>query len=67
MRVIKTNPLFVPFAVIKRIACADFMHHYAQSLLTETNGNIAAAARMAGLDRSNFKRLLKPLKRREAE
>ena len=36
-----------------------FEHQYVDRLLSTTGGNISAAARMAGLDRSNFRRLLK--------
>ncbi len=40
-------------------AKADFERRYLQAALTKCRGNLAAAARCSGMDRSNFRRLLK--------
>jgi DNA-binding NtrC family response regulator len=37
----------------------DFDRRYANGLLTATGGNVSQAARLAGLDRTNFRRLMK--------
>jgi DNA-binding NtrC family response regulator len=49
----------VPYVEAKRLALGEFNRSYLQSLLTRSNGNVTAASSMAGLDRSNFRRLLK--------
>lgn len=43
----------------KALAVTAFNLKYLRHQLKETGGNISAAARRAGLDRSNFKRMLK--------
>jgi two-component system response regulator HydG len=43
----------------KRLALGAFNRSYLKGLLAKSNGNVTAAASMAGLDRSNFRRLLK--------
>src|SRR5581483_9086139 len=43
----------------KRRLVASFDEVYTSELLRRTNGNMSEAARMAGLDRSNFRRLIK--------
>src|SRR5690606_36904167 len=40
-------------------AKADFERRYLQAALVKCRGNLAAAARCSGMDRSNFRRLLK--------
>lgn len=40
-------------------AKADFERRYLQAALAKCRGNLAAAARCSGMDRSNFRRLLK--------
>lgn len=40
-------------------AKADFERRYLKAALTQCRGNLAAAARCSGMDRSNFRRLLK--------
>ncbi len=47
------------FGVAKDLAVQSFERRYLMSLLQRTNGNISQASREAGLDRSNFKRVLK--------
>jgi two-component system NtrC family response regulator len=48
-----------PYADAKRRLVALFDDTYTTELLRRTNGNMSEAARRAGLDRSNFRRLLK--------
>ena len=43
----------------KRRVVRDFDRAYAQQLLERSNGNVSEAARLAGLDRSNFRRVLR--------
>jgi DNA-binding NtrC family response regulator len=49
----------LPYAEAKRRLVACFDEAYTGELLRETGGNMSEAARRAGLDRSNFRRLLK--------
>jgi DNA-binding NtrC family response regulator len=49
----------VPYAEAKRRVVRDFDRAYAQFLLERSNGNVSEAARLAGLDRSNFRRVLR--------
>jgi DNA-binding NtrC family response regulator len=49
----------VPYAEAKRSLVALFDETYTGELLRRTGGNLSEAARRAGLDRSNFRRLLK--------
>jgi two-component system response regulator HydG len=51
--------LDLPFAHAKRRATEIFEQAYMQALLKRTSGNVSEAARQAGLDRSNFRRVLK--------
>ncbi|HEY1694599.1 MAG TPA: sigma-54 dependent transcriptional regulator [Polyangiaceae bacterium] len=48
-----------PYAEAKRRLVALFDETYTGELLRRTGGNMSEAARRAGLDRSNFRRLLK--------
>lgn len=48
-----------PYADAKRSLVALFDETYTGELLRRTGGNLSEAARRAGLDRSNFRRLLK--------
>jgi DNA-binding NtrC family response regulator len=48
-----------PYAEAKRALLEHFDGAYTSELLERTGGNMSAAARRAGLDRSNFRRLLK--------
>jgi two-component system response regulator HydG len=43
----------------KEIAMGEFSRRYFAELLTDTGGNVSRASRRAGMDRSNFRRLLK--------
>jgi two-component system response regulator HydG len=49
----------VPYAEAKRRIVRDFDRAYAQGLLERSKGNVSEAARLAGLDRSNFRRVLR--------
>ncbi len=49
----------LPYADAKRRLVALFDDTYTTELLRRSNGNMSEAARRAGLDRSNFRRLLK--------
>ncbi|MCK9524162.1 MAG: sigma-54 dependent transcriptional regulator [Proteobacteria bacterium] len=55
-------PLFErPFAQAKQAATTQFAQAYTQALLARTQGNVSRAAELAGLNRSNFRRLLRQL------
>jgi two-component system response regulator HydG len=49
----------LPYAQAKRLAKRTFERSYLMALLTRNGNNISSAARAAGVDRSNFRRLLK--------
>ncbi len=49
----------VPYAEAKRRILRGFDRAYAQQLLARSSGNVSEAARLAGLDRSNFRRVLR--------
>ena len=49
----------LPYAEAKRRLVALFDETYTGEILRRTSGNMSEAARRAGLDRSNFRRLLK--------
>jgi transcriptional regulator with GAF, ATPase, and Fis domain len=49
----------VPYRKAKEIALTEFDRRYVTDLLTHTSGNVSQASRMAGMDRSNFRRVLK--------
>src|SRR5262249_22263045 len=49
----------LPFAQAKALAIGAFERRYLTTLLEKNAGNITAAALAAGMDRSNFRRLLK--------
>jgi DNA-binding NtrC family response regulator len=51
------------YAALKERALTSFERDYVQSLLAHTQGNISHAARIAGLDRSNFRRIVKRIRR----
>jgi len=52
----------LPFRDAKEMAIQRFEQSYVQALLDATEGNVSEAARRAGLDRANFKRILKRCK-----
>jgi DNA-binding NtrC family response regulator len=49
----------LPYADAKEVAMQAFHKAYLAALLASTGGNISQAARRAGLDRSNFRRVLR--------
>jgi DNA-binding NtrC family response regulator len=49
----------LPYAQAKKLALRAFERRYLASVLARSGGNISMAARAAGVDRSNFRRLLK--------
>jgi DNA-binding NtrC family response regulator len=51
------------YAALKERALTSFERDYVDSLLAHTHGNISHAARIAGLDRSNFRRIVKRTRR----
>jgi DNA-binding NtrC family response regulator len=52
----------LPYAEAKRRLVASFDETYTGELLRRASGNMSEASRLAGLDRSNFRRLLKKQK-----
>jgi DNA-binding NtrC family response regulator len=54
----------MPFAEAKKRAVKSFESSYIQAMLERTGGNISEAARQSGLDRSNFRRVIKKNKTR---
>jgi two-component system response regulator HydG len=57
--VVARTLLEVPYPEAKRRLLRDFARAYAAGLLERSNGNVSEAARLAGLDRSNFRRVLR--------
>lgn len=51
--------LHMPFREAKSLVLERFESRYLEGLLEKTNNNISEAARVAGMDRANFRRLLK--------
>jgi DNA-binding NtrC family response regulator len=54
-----TSLSHLPYAQAKKLATRAFERRYLSGLLERTGRNISSAARAAGMDRSNFRRLLK--------
>jgi len=48
----------VPLTDAKRRSAAEFERCYLASVFARANGSVSEAARIAGLDRTNFRRLL---------
>jgi DNA-binding NtrC family response regulator len=48
-----------PYTEARKALLDDFDRRYASGLLEATGGNVSQAARLAGLDRTNFRRLMK--------
>ena len=49
----------LPYSEAKRLAVRAFERRYLSTLMEKHTNNVSSAARAAGLDRSNFRRLLK--------
>jgi DNA-binding NtrC family response regulator len=58
--------LELSYAEAKDRAVAAFDEAYVERRMKRTGGNVSEAARLSGLDRSNFRRLLKKVRGREA-
>jgi len=54
-----------PYAEAKERAVDAFDKAYVERLMKRTSGNVSEAARQAGMDRSNFRRLLKKVRAKE--
>ncbi len=54
-----TSLLHLNYATAKKLAISAFDKNYLRGLMRNAEGNITIAATRAGLDRSNFRRLLK--------
>jgi two-component system response regulator HydG len=55
----------MPYAHAKKNALEAFEQAYLEAVLRRTGGNVSEAARQAGLDRSNFRRVLKKAESRK--
>ncbi len=55
----------LPYADAKKRVLADFDLAYVREQLRRANGNVSEAARRSGLDRSNFRRVLRRLRDEE--
>ena len=49
----------LPYQEAKDRSVTDFDHRYLMGALVKSGGNISQAAKLAGMDRSNFRRLMK--------
>ncbi len=54
--------LDLPFAEAKKRAVDQFESGYVSSMLQRSGGNVSEAARQSGMDRSNFRRILRKCK-----
>jgi DNA-binding NtrC family response regulator len=52
----------LPFAEAKRAAMLQFEEAYVAEIMRRSGGNLSEAARQAGVDRSNFKRIVRKAK-----
>jgi two-component system response regulator HydG len=52
----------LPFAEAKRVAMLQFEEAYVAEMMRRSSGNVSEAARQAGVDRSNFKRIVRKAK-----
>jgi DNA-binding NtrC family response regulator len=55
----------LPYAEAKKRVLADFDVAYVREALRRANGNVSEAARRSGLDRSNFRRVMRRLRDEE--
>jgi DNA-binding NtrC family response regulator len=58
---ISPEPIGLDFRHARQAALLSFEQAYVGALLRRTAGNVSAAARQAGLDRANFRRLMRRL------
>jgi DNA-binding NtrC family response regulator len=54
-----TSLVDLPYCKAKAIAIGEFDRRYLSELLMHTGGNVSQASRQAGMDRSNFRRVMK--------
>ncbi len=54
-----TSLVELPYKKAKEVAVTEFDRRYLSELLVQTSGNISQASRRAGMDRSNFRRVIK--------
>jgi two-component system response regulator HydG len=57
----------LPYAEAKKRVLGDFDVAYVREALRRASGNVSEAARLSGLDRSNFRRVLRRLKDEDEE
>jgi two-component system response regulator HydG len=50
--------LSMPLTVAKRLTAFQFERRYLIHVMARANGHVAEGARLAGVDRTNFRRLL---------
>jgi transcriptional regulator of acetoin/glycerol metabolism len=48
----------MPLTEAKRLAAAEFERRYLIRVMERANGSVSEGARLSGLDRTNFRRLL---------
>jgi len=48
----------MPLTEAKRLAASEFERRYLLRVMTSANGSVSEGARLSGLDRTNFRRLL---------
>lgn len=51
--------LRLPYQKAKRRALSQFNHRYIEGLLQQANGNISLASQRAGMDRNNFRKIIR--------
>ncbi|MBK7396448.1 MAG: hypothetical protein IPJ34_09150 [Myxococcales bacterium] len=51
----------LPFTDARERAVEAFERQYVQAILRRTEGNVSEAARRAGMDRANFRRVMRRL------
>jgi two-component system response regulator GlrR len=56
--VIKDDEELLPLTEAKRQASAHYERSYLQRVMDRAKGSVSEAARLSGLDRTNFRRLL---------
>ena len=52
------DPTVLPLTEAKRLATAEFERRYLVRVMERSRGSVSEAARLSGLDRTNFRRLL---------
>lgn len=52
------DPTALPLTEAKRLAMVEFERRYLVRVMERSRGSVSEAARLSGLDRTNFRRLL---------